>query len=237
MLNGAATEPQTGSPTRGGRPVTSAVKGNNGKWIINGRKTFTTMAPILDYFIVSASMDDGEIGNFLVPREVPGVAIEETWDSIAMRGTGSHDLVLYNVEVEPEFFVESLQAQKKTANGWLLHIPACYLGIAQAAQTYSVKFAKQYSPSSISGTISELPNVQQKIGEMELLLLQSRHFLHSVAKLWDESNEEDRMNMLPLLGAVKHSVTNSAISVVDLAMRLVGAKSLSQRNPLQRLLS
>lgn len=233
LVNGAATEQQTGSPTRGGKPETFA-KGINGKWVINGRKTFTTMAPILDYFIVSASMDHGEVGNFLVPRSVHGVSIEETWDSIAMRGTGSHDLVLHNVEVEKDFFVEHLQPGKKTASGWLLHIPACYLGIAQAARTYSVKFAKEYSPSSIAGTISDLPNVQQKIGEMELLLLQSRHFLYSVAQQWDEANEADRMNMSPLLGAVKHSVTNSAISVVDLAMRIVGAKSLSKSNPLQR---
>lgn len=69
---------------------------------------------------------------------------------------------------------------------------------------------------------------------MELILMQSKYFLYSVAKQWDQASEQDRQNMLPLLGAVKHAVTNSAISVVDLAMRIVGAKSLSQQNPLQR---
>ncbi|AGK54340.1 short-chain-specific acyl-CoA dehydrogenase [Bacillus sp. 1NLA3E] len=233
LINGAATEPQTGSPTRGGKPFTTA-KEKNGKWLINGRKIFTTMAPILDFFIVSATMEDGEVGNFLIQRDVSGVNIEETWDSIAMRGTGSHDLVLDHVEIEKEYLVERLQSGKRQANGWLLHIPACYLGIAYAARSYSVKFAKEYSPSSISGTISDLPNVQQKIGEMELILMQSKYFLYSVAKQWDQASEQDRQNMLPLLGAVKHAVTNSAISVVDLAMRIVGAKSLSQQNPLQR---
>lgn len=233
LINGAATEPQTGSPTRGGKPFTTA-KEKNGKWVINGRKTFTTMAPVLDFFIVSATMEDGNVGNFLISRDVTGVLIENTWDSIAMRGTGSHDLILHNVEIDKEFLVERLQPGRKQANGWLLHIPSCYLGIAQAARTYAVKFAKEYSPSSISGTISELPNVQQKIGEMELTLLQSRHFLYSVAKQWDEASDSDRQNMQPLLSGVKHQVTNSAISVVDLAMRIVGAKSLSQKNPLQR---
>ncbi|MDF2789048.1 MAG: putative acyl-CoA dehydrogenase, partial [Neobacillus sp.] len=50
LINSAATEPRTGSPTRGGRPETTAQKEGN-QWIINGRKTFTTMAPVLDYFI------------------------------------------------------------------------------------------------------------------------------------------------------------------------------------------
>lgn len=39
--------------------------------------------------------------------------------------------------------------------------------------------------------------------------------------------------MKPELGAVKMAITNAAIKVVDLAMRIVGAHSLSLSNPLQ----
>jgi alkylation response protein AidB-like acyl-CoA dehydrogenase len=234
LINSAATEPKTGSPTRGGRPETTAEKIGN-HWIINGRKTFTTMAPVLDYFIVSASIKEtSEVANFLIPRSNNGVKIEETWDSIALRGTGSHDLILENVSVPDEYLVETLSQKDKKANGWLLHIPACYLGIAKAAKGYALQFAQDYSPNSISGPIIELPNVQQKIGEMELKLMQSEYFLYGAAKQWDCSNEYERDKMAPVLGAVKLTVTNTAIEVVDLAMRIVGAKSLSLQNPLQR---
>lgn len=234
LMNNCATEPQTGSPTRGGRPITSAIKdGDN--WVINGRKSFTTMAPVLDYFNVSAAIaDSDDMGNFLIPRSADGLRIEETWDSIAMRGTGSHDLVLKNVRVKEEALVELILPGYKGASGWLLHIPACYLGIAQAAQTYAIEFAKEYSPNSVKGPIIELPNVQQKIGEMEFELMRARHFLYSVAKRWDTVEEEERSGMQPELSAVKLAVTNSAILVVDLAMRVVGAQSLSEKNPLQR---
>jgi alkylation response protein AidB-like acyl-CoA dehydrogenase len=151
-----------------------------------------------------------------------------------MRGTGSHDLVLKNVKLQESDFLEKLNPGKKSANGGLLHIPACYLGIAEAAQTYAIRFAKEYSPNSIKGAIIDLPNVQQKIGEMGLLITQSKHFLYSVARLWDDSTEAERINLNPELAAVKHSVTNAAIHVVDLAMRLVGARSLSVKSPLQR---
>lgn len=40
--------------------------------------------------------------------------------------------------------------------------------------------------------------------------------------------------MGPVLGAVKLTVTNAAIEAVDLAMRIVGARSLSLKSPLQR---
>lgn len=237
LLNNAASEPATGSPTRGGKPETYAQKTEKG-WIINGRKTFTTLAPILDYFVVSASIDGiekEEVGNFLIKRKNPGVRIEETWDSIAMRATGSHDLVLENVEIEKDALVEHRMAKKQAA-GWLLHIPACYLGIALAAQEYANDFARTYSPNSMdkSKTISDFPNVKQKMGEMELAILEAKHFLFSVARKWDEADEDMRQTMGPELGAVKLSVVNKAIDVVDLAMRITGARSLSEKNPLQR---
>ncbi|MBP1970697.1 alkylation response protein AidB-like acyl-CoA dehydrogenase [Virgibacillus natechei] len=234
LLNNAASEPATGSPTRGGKPETVAKKEGSG-WGINGRKTFTTLAPILDYFVVSASIDGTDnVGNFLVKSDREGVSVDETWDSIAMRGSGSHDLVLENVHVDADDLVENITPGNKDAAGWLLHIPACYLGIARAAQAYAVDFAASYSPNSIEGTISELPNVKQKLGEMELLLMESEHFLYSVARKWDESDDGTRQTMKPELGAVKLSVVNKAVEVVDLAMRVAGARSLSKQNPLQR---
>lgn len=169
-----------------------------------------------------------------IKHDLEGVNVEETWDSIAMRGSGSHDLVLEEVHLEKEDLVEIISNQKRKPAGWLLHIPACYLGIAQAAQKDAVAFATSYSPNSIKGTISELPNVKQKLGDLELLLLESEYFLHAIADKWDKGNEETRNTMGPELGAVKLSVTNKAFQGVDLAMRVVGAQSLELKNNFER---
>src|SRR5579871_4920523 len=94
LLNSAAAEPEMGSPAGGGRPLTTATKVDGG-WRINGRKTFTSLAPILRYFIVLATIGDTpdgvEVGQFLV-REDRGVRIEPTWDVFGMRATESHDI-------------------------------------------------------------------------------------------------------------------------------------------------
>lgn len=233
LYNRAATEPQTGSPTRGGKPQTTAKKEGN-KWILSGRKSFTTLAPVLDYIGIIASIDGTDkVGELLVERTKPGVAVEETWNTISMRGTGSHDLVLDNVVLEEDDLVEiSTPELKAEPNGWMLHIPACYIGIAIAARNYAVKFANEYSPNSINGPIKTIPNVARTVGEMEAELLQARHVLYSIADKWDCS--VDRSKLGPELGLAKYIATNSAISVVDKAMRIVGAKSLQKSNPLQR---
>ncbi|CAM4127336.1 acyl-CoA dehydrogenase family protein [Bacillus paramycoides] len=233
LFNRASTEPKTGSPTRGGKPETVATQKGD-KWIINGRKTFTTMAPVLDYFIISASIEGREeIGEFVIPKNTLGVSIEETWDSVSMRGTASHDLVLQNVEIPDRFFTEIKGSKVKTKGiGWLLHIPACYLGIAQSARNYAVQFAESYKPNSLNHAISLLPNVRRLVGELELELMQARVFLYQIAKKYDEA--EDKLSLQAELAAVKYVVTNAAISIVDKAMRIVGAKSLSEKNPLHR---
>ncbi|WP_010529549.1 acyl-CoA dehydrogenase family protein [Lentibacillus jeotgali] len=78
-----------------------------------------------------------------------------------------------------------------------------------------------------------MPNVKQKLGEIELGLLEAKHLLYSVSDKWDKSDESIRNTTGPELGAVKLSVVNKAVHVVDLAMRIVGARSLSKKSKLQ----
>jgi len=233
LINRAASEPATGSPSRGGIPTTTA-KLVDGKWILNGRKNYTSLAPVLNLIIVSAWIPEREqLGWFLIDRDTPGVEIKKTWNVISMQGTGSEDLLLNNVEVDDKYLVETGTHGVMYDDSWLLHIPACYIGIAGAARNFAIDFAKTHSPNSISGTISELPNVKMKIGKMELELIKSRHFLYSVASQWI-NQPKNHEQLRAQLGAVKVAVTNSALSIVDLSMRIVGAFSLQKSCPLQR---
>ncbi|ULL15867.1 acyl-CoA dehydrogenase [Paenibacillus sp. H1-7] len=239
MINSFASERATGSPSRGGKPQTVAEKVDGG-WLLTGRKTYSTLSPILEHFIVSAAIaDEDRNGEFFVTRS-PGITIEETWNTLGMRSTGSHDLVLDRVFVPDHAFVsQAAETERKypkqnDGGGWMLFIPACYLGIAWAAKDFAVRYAKQYRPNSLPGPISDLPNVQQLIGSMEVELTTARHLLYSVAARWDEQPEA-RSALKTECGIVKHVATNHAIQVVDKAMRIVGGASLSRALPLERM--
>ncbi|MCE5038644.1 acyl-CoA dehydrogenase family protein [Staphylococcus auricularis] len=232
LVNRAVSEADTGSPTRGGRPATNAVEDDDG-YVLNGVKTFTSMSKALTHFIVGAYMPDkDQIGFFLVERDVPGVEIADNWNMLGMRATESHDLVLNDVHIPKENFVEVRGAGPKKPNGWILHIPSVYLGIAQAARDYAVDFAKTYSPNSIEGSIGDLTTVQQNLGKMESLLLSARHFLWSTAALYNVT--KDGAKLWNETSASKVLVMNQGLEIVDIAMRIVGAKSLEMERPLQR---
>jgi len=240
LVNSAASEVETGSPSRGGRPTTTARRVPGG-WRLTGRKAFTSLAPVLDYAVVSASFEGTDGGGwFLVRVWSPGVAVEETWDALGMRATGSHDLVLQDVFVEDGDLVEEFgrsstcQVGMGAGAGWALHIPAVYLGIARAAQDFALEYARTRRPNSLAGPIADQPHVRALLGQNEIDLLAARSTLYTVSNRWDDEPER-RLELVPLLGAAKVLAVNLALQIVDRAMRVTGIAGLSRQLPLERL--
>jgi alkylation response protein AidB-like acyl-CoA dehydrogenase len=230
MINTFASEAASGSPSRGGRPETTAIPVDGG-WRITGRKTFSTLSPILDRFVVSAYIPVEDcVSDFLVHR-TDGVSLVETWDVLGMRATGSHDVLLDGVFVSKD--MRLVGKGTDDGSGWLLHIPACYIGIAMAARDFALEFARTYRPNHMNEPIASLPSVQHSIGKMEIELRTARSLLYTAAERWDRETE-DRPSLKPELGLAKYVVTNNAINIVDLAMRIVGGTSLSRNLPLER---
>lgn len=244
LINNAASEPATGSPSRGGRFSTTARRQADGSWIINGRKNYTTGSSVLHFFLVTCSIEDEspaeanllpltvQRASMFVPRETPGVRIEETWNSLGMRLSASHDLVLENVHVGPEAFTTVLNNLPPTISGpWALPVAAVYLGIAQGARNEAVRFAKNRRPNSLNQPISSLPHIQEKVAKMDLALMQSEAVLFGLA---EQCLRDPASIPASRFAAAKYLATNHAVEVTDLAMRLVGGAALSLSLPLQR---
>ncbi len=229
LINTASTESNSGSPTRGAMPKTTAIRDGD-HFIVNGEKINLSMAPALDYVFVTATENDAML-TLVIPKNITGVSIKETWDMLSMRGTASQTLVLENVRIPTSYVLKTAETSI-SAKGWLLHIPACYIGIAAAARNYALEFATSYIPASLGKPIAETPSIRGLVGEMELELSTARHLLYGTVERYEQT--PDKATMQEALDATKISVTQAAIGVVDKAMKIVGSRALSESNPMHR---
>ena len=238
LINAVNSEPDLGSPSRGGLPSTTATRTPTG-WRIDGHKRWASLAPALSYIYSLATAIDGDEpprrANFLIPASAPGVFIDETWDNLGMRATASHDVRFVGVEIPHDHALPS-DTGGLPGGGvgwWTFPGAAVYLGIAGAARDAAVKFAQERVPNGMPGPIATLPNIQTQIAEIELLLLQARGVLYDTAEEWT-ANPAARESLTPRLAAVKYLSSNYAIRITDIALRIVGSAALSRTLPLER---
>ncbi len=238
LINACATEPELGSPSRGGKPKTAArpADDDSGDWMITGRKSFASMAPALDYFIIPATLQDGsdDVARFVVPRG-EHIQIVETWDALGMRTTGSHDIVLDNVRVPEDHILDrASQSTGGGGNAWfLLVLSAVYVGVATAAQQAAARYAQERVPTALGRPIATLESIQRHLGQAELLLTQARLLLYHTAELWSD-HPAQRSALFPTVIAAKVTATNNAVTAVDHAMRVAGGASMTRALPLER---
>ncbi len=239
LINTINSEPGMGSPSRGGMPSTTLARQPDGGWLLDGRKSWSSLSPGLGWFSVMAAVIDGDApprrGNVLLPAGTPGIRIEETWDNLGMRATASHDVIFDGVRLPADApILPDSSSEPAKVGGWALLGPAVFLGIAQAARDVAVGWASRRQPNGMASSIAGLQTVQHRVAEMELLLWQARAALFNTAEKW--VNEPDaRAGMDWELAAAKYTVSNHAVAVTDVAMRTVGAASLARRLPLERL--
>lgn len=247
LINACATEPELGSPSRGGKPKTSAYPvyppgqegGEPEAWIISGRKNFASMSPALDYFIIPATLQDGseDVARFIIPRS-DAIEIVPTWDALGMRSTGSHDIVIHDVRAPHANLISRTDAHKPIRGGpinawFMLLISASYLGVAEAALKAASRYANERVPTALGRPIATLENIQRRLGKAELLIHQAQVQLYSAADLWTR-HPEQRLALSPSIAAAKMTVTNNAVKAVDECMRVVGGAAMTRRLPLER---
>ncbi|WP_026894883.1 acyl-CoA dehydrogenase family protein, partial [Clostridiisalibacter paucivorans] len=94
------TEPGAGSDAGS---LQTTAKEDGDYYILNGRKTFITAAPIADYVVVFAKTDMSKgtrgITTFVVDTKLPGVSTGKPEKKLGMIGCPTSDVILENVRV------------------------------------------------------------------------------------------------------------------------------------------
>jgi alkylation response protein AidB-like acyl-CoA dehydrogenase len=246
LINSAATEADLGSPSRGGLPATRA-RPVAGGWRVTGRKLFVSIAPALRWFLVSTTLppDDetpqGAVGSFLIEAGSPGMRLENSWgDALSLRASASYDLTLDDVFVPAERLVERVPVGKPPRPGapsqmaWFaLTLAAVYLGIGQVACDAVCAYARERSLTALGRPIATLPNIQRRVGAIQVVLGTARSTLYQTAQAWEEFPAE-RAAMMPHIAMAKYLCTNAAYDATDQALRIAGGFGLTRSLLLER---
>lgn len=249
LINALRVEPDLGTPARGGLPATVATRvGNN--WRIRGRKLYSTGSPALRWLSVWGRTDEAEprVGIFLVPRplpETPGIRIEETWNHLGLRASGSHDVILEDVEIPLDHAVDIRPASEWAAHSaaqadtgaqldqqaWMnVLLGSLYDAVAQAARDWLIQFLNTRAPANLGGPLATLPRMQEVVGEVAAALQTNRVLLDHAAEAADAGAPLSITDS----GLLKYTVTTNAIRAVELALQVSGNHGLSRHNPLER---
>jgi len=237
FVNSLRVEPDLGTPIRGGLPATIARRTEKG-WALSGRKIYATGAPILSWYAIWARTDEAtpRVGVFVVPSGLSGFRIEETWRQLGMRASGSHDVVLDDVEIPFDHAGELGTLQERetpdpvTAAWVSVLFSTVYDGAARAGRDWFAKFLHERKPSNLGAPLASLPRFQEALGEIDSLLYANRVLLASIAERVDKGDTPHPQESY----FVKHNTTKNALDAVSKALELAGNHGLAQANSLER---
>lgn len=236
-VNVIRAEPELGAPARGGLPKTIARRTANG-WTLTGRKTFATGGTALAYHLVWAITDEEEprVGHVIVPADSAGITWHQTWDHLGLRASNTHDVSYAGVEVGEENFLEipktdGVYRDPAVATGPTgFGHPALYVGVARAARTAFVTYARERVPTALGRPIAETERIQAIAGEIDAQIVQAETLLYGTLL----RVAADDPAVAAGLSLVKVQIARSVIAAVQTAVAALGNAALTRHNPLER---
>ena len=194
ILAFALTEPGAGSDA-GGTQTTAVEDGDF--YILNGRKTFISGAPMADYCVVYAKTDPTQKGSrgismFIVDMKLPGVSCGKPEHKMGIIGYPTSDVILENVRVHKSDLLGPLHkgfaTAMKTLDGGRLGMSAQALGIAQGCLEESIKYAKERK--QFGQPIAKFQAISFMIAEMATEIEAARQLIYSTAVRKDAGDPE-----------------------------------------------
>jgi alkylation response protein AidB-like acyl-CoA dehydrogenase len=234
LIGGSFTDAATGLNVRASSTPAERVEGG---FKIHGRKAFCSLAPALDVFYGTAGLTDGSgLLLFAIGRDAPGLSFVDTWDTMAMRGTGSWDVVFDDVFV-PEFMAnvgtpwDEWDRRSERMLAWFsCTVASVYLGIAEAALKFTGSYLGDRKLGGMTLPIARQPGIIFGAGEVDALIRPARALLEQTLRV-----RQERVLPPHEIIAVKYGVTNAAVAAVDRCFRMVGGSGLYRRLPIERM--
>jgi len=227
------TEPLAGSDAGGTR--TRAVRQQDGGWVLNGAKTFTTHGRV-GHVMVATAVTDPHAGRrgisaFVLERGTPGFRSGRKENKLGMRASDTSEVVFEDCRLaagallgrEGEGFVNALQVLDAGRIG----IAALAVGLAQGAHEAALAYAKQRH--QFGQPIASFQAIQWKLADDATAIEAARLLTYRAASLKDLGLRTTRESSMAKLFA-----SEMAVRVADNGVQIHGGYGFVMDYPAEK---
>jgi alkylation response protein AidB-like acyl-CoA dehydrogenase len=210
-------------------------------WVVNGKKIFASLSGHADYYGVLCTAVDEEATlsrrNTLylaVPATADGVSVVGDWDPLGMRGTVSRTALFKDVVVSADEAIMPPGIYHQAASRWphmFLTLTPTYLGLAQAAYDFTVKYLRGEWPG-VPEQRRGMPVKQGNVARMRIMLEQTKSLWFQVIS---EARRDPTREQMQRALAAQYTVMEHANELAQLAIRTCGGQSMLRTLPIERL--
>ena len=241
----AALYGEAGNDFPGAYSAATATRVDGG-WAITGRKIFGTLSPVWTYGAFHAQdnsdPDNPQVVHGFLPKDSPGLSIVDTWDTLGMRATQSHDTLLDKafcpdelvISVGPTGFAAGPPFLRMAFAWSLCGMASVYYGAARRAFDLTVaRIPQKSSVANMQRSMAYHPEVQHHVADMRMSLDVCEALLRSNTTDWAQGVAHDDW-AIRIVGT-RFTVINQAYDVVEKALDLSGGAGVFKRNRLEQI--
>ena len=226
------TEPDAGSDLDG---IATRARKVEGGYVISGRKSWVTSAPVADFFTVFARAgEEGKLTIFLVERSFAGVQLGRVIEKMGVWALPTSELAfdecfvpdghrLSKVEGDGEGHLRKTLAEIRIITG------AMALGLARAALGAAARYAGERK--QFGKPINRYQAIQMKLADMATGLEAATQLVYRAAWLRDSDRPHHKEAAMAKLFA-----SECAASIADQAARVFASYGYAMEYPVQRYL-
>ncbi len=229
------TEPGAGSDASGTK---TKAELKDGKYILNGSKTFITNGGVADTAVVMAVTDKDAghkgLSMFIVEKGTPGFSVGKVEEKMGIRASSTTELIFEDCAIPEENLLGELGQGFKiamhTLDGGRVGIAAQALGIAQAAYEDAVAYAKDRV--QFGKPIAALQAIQWMIADMATDIEASRLLVYQAAEMMNDG--KNRQKYSKQCAMAKLFASEASHRVTHKAIQILGGYGYVQEYPMER---
>ena len=229
------TEPGAGTDASGQQ--TTAVKNENGDYVLNGSKCFITNGNVASTFVVFAMTDKSKgnhgISAFIVESTFPGFSTGKHEKKMGIRGSSTCDLIFEDCIVPKENLLgkvgKGFSIAMKTLDGGRVGIASQALGIAQGAMDETVKYVKERK--QFGRTIGQFQNTQFQLADLDTKIEAARLLVRAAA-----FKKDQKLPFSVDAARAKLFAAETAMEVTTKAVQFHGGYGYTREYPVERMM-